>query len=109
MRTSASTNTLNKLINTAININVKLFKLQQELRDDPQARVVLTDKRPPLRNLWRNNNTNRGQRGSQYRPNTGRRIHNDTGNRYYGPAAIDLSNINKGLNDWNRKQSKGSN
>jgi hypothetical protein len=31
MRTSASTNTLDKLINTAIDINVKLFKLQQEL------------------------------------------------------------------------------
>jgi hypothetical protein len=51
MRTSASTNTLNKLINTAININIKLFKLQQELRDNLQARVVLTNKRPPLRNL----------------------------------------------------------
>jgi hypothetical protein len=61
MRTSASTNTLNKLINTAININVKLFKLQQELRDDLQARVVLTNKRLLLRNLWRNNN-NCGQR-----------------------------------------------
>jgi hypothetical protein len=108
MRTGASTDTLDELINTAIDIDVKLFELQQELRDDPRARVVLTDKRPPPRNLWRNNN-NRGQRGSQYRPNTGRRIHNDTGNGYYGPAAMDLSNINKGLNDWNRKQSKGSN
>jgi hypothetical protein len=27
MRTSASTNTLNKLINIAININIKLYKL----------------------------------------------------------------------------------
>jgi hypothetical protein len=51
MRTSASTNTLNKLINTAININVKLFKLQQELRDNLQARVVLTNKRLLPRNL----------------------------------------------------------
>jgi hypothetical protein len=109
MRTGASTNTLNELINTAIDINVKLFELQQELRDDPQARVVLTDKRPPPRNPWRNNNNNRGQRSNQYRPNTGRRIHNDTRNGYYRPAAMDLSNINKGPNDWNRKQSKGSN
>jgi hypothetical protein len=31
MRTSASTNNLNNLINTTININVKLYKLQQEL------------------------------------------------------------------------------
>jgi hypothetical protein len=31
MRTSASTKTLNALINTAININVKLYKLQLEL------------------------------------------------------------------------------
>jgi hypothetical protein len=32
MRTSASTNTLDNLINTAININTKLHKLQLELR-----------------------------------------------------------------------------
>jgi hypothetical protein len=64
MRTSASTNTLNKLINTAIDINVKLFKLQQELRDNLRARVVLTNKRLLLRNLWRNNSNNCGQRGS---------------------------------------------
>jgi hypothetical protein len=31
MRTSASTNNLNNLINTTININIKLYKLQQEL------------------------------------------------------------------------------
>jgi hypothetical protein len=46
MRTSASTNTLNKLVNTAININVKLYKLRQELRDDPYTRV--TTARPLL-------------------------------------------------------------
>jgi hypothetical protein len=46
MRTSASTKTLNKLINTAININIKLYKLRQELRDDPCARV--TTARPLL-------------------------------------------------------------
>jgi hypothetical protein len=40
MRTSASTNTLNKLINTAININIKLYKLRQELRNDPCARII---------------------------------------------------------------------
>ena len=38
MRTGASTDTLNKLVNTAININVKLYELRQELRDDPHAR-----------------------------------------------------------------------
>ena len=31
MRTGASTNSLDDLINTAININVKLYKLQREL------------------------------------------------------------------------------
>jgi hypothetical protein len=46
MRTSASTNTLNKLINTAININVKLHKLRQELYNNPRARV--TTARPLL-------------------------------------------------------------
>jgi hypothetical protein len=55
MRTSASTDTLNKLVNTAININVKLYELRQELRDDPRARVTTT--RPPLtfnQNPWKN-------------------------------------------------------
>jgi hypothetical protein len=46
MRTGASTDTLNKLVNTAININVKLYELRQELRDDPCARV--TTARPLL-------------------------------------------------------------
>jgi hypothetical protein len=41
MRTSASTNTLNKLINTAININVKLYELRQELRNDPYAYITM--------------------------------------------------------------------
>jgi hypothetical protein len=40
MRTSASTNTLNKLINTAININIKLYKLRQELCNNPYTRII---------------------------------------------------------------------
>ena len=51
MRTGASIETLDDLINTAIDIDVKLYELRQELREDLRARVVLTDKRPPLRNL----------------------------------------------------------
>jgi hypothetical protein len=35
MRTSASTDTLDNLINTAINIDTKLHELQLELRNDP--------------------------------------------------------------------------
>jgi hypothetical protein len=35
MRTSASTDTLDDLINTAININTKLYELQLELRNNP--------------------------------------------------------------------------
>jgi hypothetical protein len=35
MRTSASTNTLDNLINTTININTKLHKLQLELKNNP--------------------------------------------------------------------------
>jgi hypothetical protein len=35
MHTSTSTNTLNELVNTAINLNVKLYELRQELRNDP--------------------------------------------------------------------------
>ena len=38
MRTGASTDTLDELVNTAINIDVKLYELRQELRDDPRAR-----------------------------------------------------------------------
>jgi hypothetical protein len=45
MRTGASTDTLDELVNTAININVKLYKLRQELRDNPYARG--TTARPP--------------------------------------------------------------
>ena len=41
MRTSASTKTLDKLINTAININVKLYKLRQELYNNPYTRSII--------------------------------------------------------------------
>jgi hypothetical protein len=108
MRTGASTDNLDDLINTAIDIDVKLYELQQELREDPRSRVVLADKRPPPRNPWRNNLSNRGQRGGHYQSNSGRRIHNDTRSGYYGPAAMDLSNINKGPDRWDKNQSKGS-
>jgi hypothetical protein len=37
MRTSASTNTLDELVNTAINLNVKLYELRQELCNNPCA------------------------------------------------------------------------
>jgi hypothetical protein len=46
MHTSASIDTLNKLMNIAININIKLYKLRQELRNNPYARV--TTARPLL-------------------------------------------------------------
>ena len=107
MRTGASTESLDDLINTAIDIDVKLHELQLELRDDPRARVALTDRRPPPRNPWRSN-PNRNQRSGRYQPNMGRRIHNDTGSGYYGPAAMDLSNINRVPERLNKKQSKGS-
>ena len=74
MRTGASTDTLDNLINTAINIDVKLYELQQELQDNPRARVV-TKKRPPPRNPWRNNLSNCGNR---YQPNIGQRTYNNT-------------------------------
>jgi hypothetical protein len=37
MRTGASTDTLDELVNTAIDIDVKLYELRQELRNDPRA------------------------------------------------------------------------
>jgi hypothetical protein len=109
MRTGASTDTLDELINTAIDIDVKLYELQLELRDDPRARPAVMDRRSPPRNPWRNNLSNRGNRGgSRYQPNSGRRIHSNTQSGYYGPEAMDLSNLNKGGPDrWNKK-SKGS-
>jgi hypothetical protein len=70
--------------------------------------VVLTNRRPPPRNPWRNNNFYRGQRGGHYQSNTGRRIHQNTNSGYHRPKAIDLSNINKGPDRWNKDQSKGS-
>lgn len=45
MRTGASTDTLDELVNTAIDINVKLYKLRQELRNNPRARGIIA--RPP--------------------------------------------------------------
>ena len=51
MRTGASVKTLDSLISTSINIDVRLQELQQELRDNLRARVVLTNRRPPPRNL----------------------------------------------------------
>jgi hypothetical protein len=40
MRTAATTDTLESLVDEAISIDVKLYDLQQELREDPRARVV---------------------------------------------------------------------
>ena len=92
MHTSARIDTLDDLINTAIDIDVSLYELYQELRDDPRARVT-NDRRPP-RNSWQPN---------RYQPNTGRGVHNNTRSGYYGPEAMDLSNINKGPERWNQK------
>ena len=39
MRTAAVTDTFNTLVNKAININIKLYKLQQELRDNLRVRT----------------------------------------------------------------------
>ena len=98
MRTGARINTLDNLINTAININVSLYMLYQVLQDNPRMRVT-NDRRPP-RNSWQPNQSNQANR---YQPNTGQRVHNNTRSSYYGPEAMDLSNINKGLEQWNQK------
>jgi hypothetical protein len=61
MRTSTSTNTLDKLINTAIDINVKLYELRQELRDDPRAQGTTACLLPMFnKNPWRNSAARRG-------------------------------------------------
>ena len=39
MRTTAVTNTFNTLVNEAININIKLYELQQELQDNLRAKT----------------------------------------------------------------------
>ena len=39
MRTAAVTDTFNTLVNKAININIKLYELQQELQDDLRAKT----------------------------------------------------------------------
>ena len=53
MRTGARTDNLINLINTAIDIDVSLYELQQELRDNPRVRVT-NDRRPP-RSSWQPN------------------------------------------------------
>jgi hypothetical protein len=52
IRTTAITNTFDTLVNKAINIDIKLYKLQQELRDDTRARNpnVVTVRSPPTFN-----------------------------------------------------------
>jgi hypothetical protein len=42
MRTAASTKTYDDLVNKAISINIKLHELQQELREDYCAQVVVS-------------------------------------------------------------------
>ena len=39
MRTAAVTDTFDTLVNKAININIKLYELQQELRDDLRVKT----------------------------------------------------------------------
>ena len=51
MRTAASVNTFKTLVNEAININVRLQELQQELWDDLRTRVATIDWRLPPRQL----------------------------------------------------------
>jgi hypothetical protein len=46
MRTGASTDTLDDLINTAIDIDTKLHELQLELRNNPRARLMTQVARP---------------------------------------------------------------
>jgi hypothetical protein len=61
MRTSASTDTLDELINTAINLNVKLYKLRRELRDDLRARGTTARLLPTFnRNPWKNSAARQG-------------------------------------------------
>ena len=107
MRTGASTDSLDNLINTAIDIDVKLHELQQELRDDPRTRINPVVNRPPPRNQWRNNLN----RGNRYQPNTARRMpaHNNTRSGYYGLAPMDLSNLSKGPEQKRNMGSHGKN
>ena len=39
MRTAAVTDTFNTLVNEAININIKLYELQQELQDNLRVKT----------------------------------------------------------------------
>jgi len=61
MRTGASTDTLDKLVNIAININVKLYELRQELCNNPHAQGM-TARPPPTfnKNSWRNSAARQG-------------------------------------------------
>ena len=95
MRSGATLDTLDELIRETISINNRLYKLNCKLsrRTQTPFRTAIT---PQQRNPWRNNAPRRGQRGGRYQPNSSRRVHTRTNNGYYGPEAIDLSNLNKG-------------
>ena len=64
MRTAAVTDTFDTLVNKAININIKLYELQQELRDDLRVKTpnVTTVRALPTfnQNLWKNGAARRG-------------------------------------------------
>ena len=107
MRSGARLDTLDELMKETIDIDNRLYELDQELgrTSHTNGRNAFTSQQ---RQPWRNNNFRRGQRGGRYQSNTTRRVHNSTNSGYYGPEAMDLSNINKGPERWNAK-SKGSN
>lgn len=106
MRSGATLDTLDDLIKESIDIDNRLYELDCELGRGTRTpfRSAIT---PPQRNPWRNNAPRRGQRGGRYQPNSSRRVHTGTNNGYYGPEAMDLSNLNKGPERWNKKS--GSN
>ena len=95
MRSGATLDTLDDLIKESIDIDNRLYELDCELSRGTRTpfRNAIT---PQQRNPWRNNAPRRGQRGGRYQPNSSRCVHTRTNNGYYGPKAIDLSNLNKG-------------
>ncbi|KAJ4982496.1 reverse transcriptase domain protein, partial [Stagonosporopsis vannaccii] len=107
MRTGASLETLDDLIKETIEIDNRLYELDCELGRGTRTpfRNAIS---PPRRNAWRNNAPRQGQRGGRYQANSSRRVHTGTNNGYYGPEAMDLSNINREpVRRWNDK-GKGS-
>jgi hypothetical protein len=100
MRSSASLNTLNNVINKAININTRLYKLSLELQPHSQAPQHNHKGQPQ-------HNNQRQYRSNNYANRSTPRVTHLTHNTYSAEPMV-LDNINKGHSNQRTRSSQGS-